>query len=130
MSNYLDLRDLAKELDELKDKLDMSGLADEAHIAADKDPLDEDERERYEALCALERDLGGDLGRYADNEPTAIPEDEFVNYAQELAEDTGAIQRNASWPNNHIDWDAAADALKQDYTSFDFEGTTYLVRDC
>lgn len=59
---------------------------------------------------------------------TLIADSHFQAYAQELAEDIGAIQANASWPNNHIDWEAAADALKQDYFSVEFGSTTYWIR--
>jgi hypothetical protein len=52
----------------------------------------------------------------------------FEDYARELAEDLGAIDRDASWPLTYIDWPAAADALKMDYTTVDFLGTTYYVR--
>ena len=59
---------------------------------------------------------------------TLIRETYFKEYAQELAEDIGAIDRNASWPNNCIDWDEATDLLKQDYFSVDFDGVDYLIR--
>ena len=52
----------------------------------------------------------------------------FEQYAQELAEDIGAINRDATWPNNHIDWEAAAEALKADYTSVDYDGVEYWIR--
>lgn len=57
-----------------------------------------------------------------------IREDEFEDYAREFAEEIGAIDRNADWPACHIDWPAAAEALKQDYSEFEFDGTTYLAR--
>jgi hypothetical protein len=52
----------------------------------------------------------------------------FETYAQELAEDIGAVNRDASWPNNHIDWEAAAGALQQDYFSVEYGDTTYWIR--
>jgi len=52
----------------------------------------------------------------------------FVTYAEELAEDIGAIDRNASWPLRHIDWEAAADELQTDYTDVEFDGVTYWAR--
>src|SRR3990167_2818967 len=57
-----------------------------------------------------------------------IRETHFVEYAQELAEDIGTVKSDAEWPLRHIDWDAAAEELKQDYTEVDFDGVTYLVR--
>jgi hypothetical protein len=119
---YLDLRDLAEELDDLKSRRDPENL-DEG-----EEPLDDDEQLRLEILIDLELQLGMDLGEYGDNEPTLIRSDSFVEYAEELAEDIGAIDRDAGWPLQYIDWEAAADALRQDYTEVDFDGDTYYVR--
>lgn len=52
----------------------------------------------------------------------------FVEYAQQLAEDIGAIDRDLGWPACHIDWEAAADSLRMDYFSVEFGHTTYWVR--
>lgn len=59
---------------------------------------------------------------------TLIRDSYFEQYAEELAEEIGAVSQNVSWPNNHIDWKAAAEELKQDYTSVDFDGVEYWVR--
>lgn len=59
---------------------------------------------------------------------TLIRESYFEEYAQELAEDTGAIDSNAQWPLQHIDWEAAANELKIDYTEVDFDGVSYFIR--
>ena len=59
---------------------------------------------------------------------TLIRDSYFEDYARELAEDIGAIDRNAKWPNDHIDWEAAANALKQDYFSVEFDGVEYWIR--
>ena len=52
----------------------------------------------------------------------------FKDYAMELAEDIGAVDANASWPNTCIDWDQAARELQMDYTSVEFAGVTYWIR--
>ena len=98
-------------------------------------------REAYEALQELDRlqislGLGGIgyagaldvLSDYADDEPTLIAESYFETYAQELAEDIGAIPSDLQWPVRHIDWEAAADELSQDYSEFDFDGGAWLIR--
>ena len=58
-----------------------------------------------------------------------IHEDYFTQYAQELSDELslgdGAMAR---WPFTHIDWEAAAQALKQDYNEVEFEGVTYYIR--
>lgn len=63
-------------------------------------------------------------------EPTLIPEDDFEDYARELAEDIGDMPREQSWPASYIDWEAAADALKMDYTTVEYDGTTHYIRSC
>ena len=90
-------------------------------------PLDDEEAERLAALQTIDTWLDR-----AEDEPTAIDEDGFEEYAEDLADDLGAYSRKASnsWPLCHIDWTAAAEALKVDYETFEFEDTTYLVRSC
>jgi len=57
-----------------------------------------------------------------------IKDSYFTDYAQQLAEDIGAVDKDAPWPNNHIDWDAAVKELQQDYTEITVDGDTYWVR--
>lgn len=54
----------------------------------------------------------------------------FKSYAQEFAEDIGAISSSSDyqWPQSHIDWDDAADALREDYTSYELAGHTFWAR--
>lgn len=52
----------------------------------------------------------------------------FTEYAEQLADDIGAIDSNAEWPLNYINWELAAESLKQDYTAVEFEGVTYWLR--
>lgn len=59
---------------------------------------------------------------------TLIHEDYFEDYARELADELGFIDREASWPMRHIDWEAAANELATDYREVEFDGATYLVR--
>lgn len=108
MSEYLDLEDLRDERDNLEQR----------------DDLDEYETARLAELRTIDHYLDN-----AHNERTAIPESEFEDYAWSLAEDMyGSTISYELWPFDHIDWEAAADALKIDYVEFDFEGDTYLVR--
>lgn len=44
-------------------------------------------------------------------------------FAQSFAEEIGAIDGNASWPNNCIDWEMAAEQLMYDYAE---EGGYYF----
>lgn len=109
--SYLDTRDLQDRLEELDCALD------------DPDGLDSDEQAEHAELTSLAQEISE-----WHNGETMIPEDEFVDYAQELARDIGQIPEDMGWPMRHIDWDEAADALKQDYTEVTYQGTTYLVR--
>ena len=43
------------------------------------------------------------------------PED----FAQNMAEEIGSIDKNATWPNNCIDWEYAARELMYDYSEAD-----------
>ena len=57
-----------------------------------------------------------------------IADSYFEEYAEQLADDIGAIDRNAIWPVNCIDWEKAARELQMDYSSVDFDGETYWYR--
>lgn len=131
MSSYIDTRVLATELDELQERQDAIDTAAEDLAAGldeddleELDPLTEEETERLQAL----RDLADEVGSEFYYGETMIPVDSFEDYAQELAEDIGAIDRDASWPLCHIDWTAAAASLAIDYTEVELEGTAYYVR--
>lgn len=87
------------------------------------------------SVAVTERDDLRELERQGENYApdwqygaTLILESYFQEYAEQLAEDIGAVNKDATWPNNHIDWHAAAEELKGDYTSIDFAGETYLIR--
>lgn len=40
-------------------------------------------------------------------------------FAENMASELGLVNENATWPNTHIDWEAAADSLMQNYTEQD-----------
>ena len=115
--SYLDLRDLAKELDDLETR-DLNA-----------NDLDEDEQARFAELKKLQDQVGGDLHTAANNEPALIPDSEFEEYTRELCEDIhGKALREAGFPFNHIDWASAAKELQSDYTDIEFDGETYWWR--
>lgn len=105
----------------------------QAASGCDSDPNDyrREVDEPYEGLCD---ELGIDhdpdaLRSYADSyDPALIADSYFERYAEELAEDIGAIPHDAQWPANRIDWEAAADDLRMDYTAVTFDGNDYLMR--
>lgn len=59
---------------------------------------------------------------------TLIRDSHFEDYARELAEDLGYIKKDVGWPYTCIDWERAANDLRTDYTSIDFDGVDYLMR--
>ena len=96
------------------------------------DALDDYEQQEIVQLKGLLDQLkgsGGDKQWRGDWYPlTLIRESYFTEYAEELAKDIGAISRDLEWPLDHINWEAAADELRIDYTEVDFDGVTYLTR--
>jgi len=85
-----------------------------------------DEYEELLKLKALEEEASGSPDwQYGEG---LIRDTYFQEYAEQLAEDIGAINRDAQWPNNYIDWERAADALKSDYMRVDFDGEDYWIR--
>lgn len=84
------------------------------------------EDEELPALLALQAEAEG-CSEWTDG-ATLIRDSYFQQYAEELADDIGTIDKNATWPVNCIDWEKAAEELKVDYTSVDFDGVEYWVR--
>jgi hypothetical protein len=79
-------------------------------------------------LRALVEEIEGYSGDTARDGITMIRDSYFKEYAQEFAEDIGAIESERRWPAYCIDWDWAARELQQDYTSVEYDGVTYWVR--
>lgn len=138
--DMLDSRDIIERFEELEEIYDRHAELDDMR----DDERDEDEQQEYEDLKALfdadEYDEYTNLKAFVFEAADYcsdwhygeqfIRDGYFSEYAQQLAEDIGTVSNDAQWPNNHIyiDWEAAADELKQDYTSFDVAGTTYWAR--
>lgn len=87
-----------------------------------------EERKELEKLEALKDEIGERRGKIDEGNGPFVHEYDFAEYAQELAEDIGAIDRNVSWPLTCIDWTAAANELRADYTEITWEGASYLYR--
>jgi hypothetical protein len=109
--------------DTTMDSRDLIEVAKEIE-AEDEEDRDDEDQELLAAINALE-DEGIEDWQYGAG---FIREDYFEDYARQLAVDIGAIDPDASWPLSYIDWKAAADALKMDYTTVEFMGSTYYVR--
>lgn len=116
--DIIDVRDVIARVEELED-ID----------AADRDDDKAAEHARLSALLADLAGYGGDEHWREDWYPvTLVRDSHFRDYAEQLADDIGAINPDAGWPNNCIDWERAARELQQDYSSTEFEGVTYWYR--
>ena len=105
----------------------ISGLENELEELADKLASVEDSfgNEEQEELAELES-LESEVSEWRHG-AALIPEDEFVEYCQQLLEDIGDLPRGL--PGYiAIDWDKTADNLRADYSEVEYQGTTYLVR--
>ena len=123
--DIIDVRDLIEYFKDLRGECE--------NIDADTEDTDEldqlEELKKFQELMDELSGNGGDEQFEGDWYPlTLINERHFEDYARELAEDTGAVDTNATWPMNCIDWKEAAEQLRQDYTSCEFEGTTFYYR--
>lgn len=140
--NYLDideLNDRLEELEGLRDALEserenLTEATDEdreeieGRIEAAQSDFGEAEAAELKALEDLRDEIGESHGKISTDNGPFIEECDFEDYARELAEEIGAIDKNASWPNTCIDWQQAAEELKSDYSSIEWNGTTYLYR--
>lgn len=95
----------------------------EAELQEAKDNYDDNMQVEYEQLENLINEMG--LREFKDG-VLMIPDDEFTDYTMEYAEDMGVNIR--SWPYSCIDWTQAADVLRLDYTSCEYDGMTYYYR--
>lgn len=151
--DIIDSRDVIKRIEQLKDEREM--LLDELtesqncvhHHHNDTIPeniadyvegreflrcqeeLTEWDDENQEELKSLES-LADDASGSPDWEhgEMLIRDSYFKDYAQEIAEDCGMIPKNNAWPCTCIDWDQAAEELKMDYFSVEFDGVDYWIR--
>lgn len=122
--DIIDVREVIERIEELRDEISDNEVQDV-----------QENNEQRDELKALEGFLeqlkgGGDHeweGEWYGGIP-CIREDHFEDYARELAEDCGMINKDTTWPNNCIDWERAARELQMDYTTADFDGVTYYWR--
>lgn len=122
-NDVIDSRDLIARLEELNE-LDQTWNPEDEHP---EDPMTDDEREELNALRAICDEGESSISDWFSG-VALIRDSYFTEYAQELADDIGAINRDAQWPLDCIDWDRAAEALKQDYGTVEIEGYTYYGR--
>lgn len=128
-ADVIDVRDIIARIEHLE-PIRTAGPVD----LGDDNDTDQDslfsELDALESIMADLKGMGGDEQWRGDWYPlTLISDYYFEEYARELAEDiSGPELREAAWPFSYIDWGAAADALRQDYSSVEVDGRTYWTR--
>lgn len=122
---------LSDKVDEAQEGMDDEGpttnaLKDAQTALADWD--ESDEGQELKALEALQDEAEGYSSGWRHG-ATLIRDSYFTEYAEDLASEVTEYNPNkVSWPFTCIDWEKAADELKQDYTSVDFDGVDYWIR--
>lgn len=115
-----------------EDIIDVRNIIARFEALENRDDLDDDEQTERAMLTTLLADLkgnGGDEQWREDWYPITLIRDSYMeDYAQETAEDIGAISRNARWPLNCIDWEQATDQFKMDYSTVEIDGITFWYR--
>ncbi len=116
--DIIDSRDVIDRIDYLEDEI--------ASVEHDDGIPEADDTAELATLRALVTECEGfDDWTYG---VALIRDTYFQTYAEELADDIGAIDASASWPTAYIDWERAAEALQMDYGSVEFDGVTYWLR--
>lgn len=146
--DIIDSRDVIERIEELEGEREslQQDIEDAEAAVIEADGIDSEDAEAAEATAREALDAwdnseeAGELAAlkalaeegegYSDWEHGAqlIRDSYFETYAQELAEEIGAISGSEGWPLNCIDWEKAARELRMDYSGIDFDGETYWVR--
>ena len=114
----LNRSDIEEMLDEAEAELEDLEAADSREDTDDFQAA----KEKVEALKDALKTVGEDGW-------PLIPDDDFKEYAQDLAYETlGTKTPWGSWPLDCIDWEQAADELRQDYSSIEIDGEDYYYR--
>jgi hypothetical protein len=116
--DVIDSRDVIARIEELESDRDAA--------LEDGETWFEDDAEELRTLLAFaEEGSGASDWIYGE---TFVRESYFEDYARELADDLGLISSESTWPARCIDWEQAADELRVDYSSAEFDGVTYYYR--
>ena len=127
--DVIDSRDVIARIAELRDEIKDPNENDRDDLVTDE--------EFAEAVAELRTELDSLLALASQGEDycedwqygeALVRDCYFVEYAQELAEDIGAIASDAGWPYTCVDWEQAAHELQMDYTALEFRGVTYWAR--
>ena len=117
--DVFDSRDIIDRMDEIQEALNED-------YPSDPDLADERDEaiQELDALKAIQ-DTGIEDFEHG---VTFVRDSYFQEYAQELAEEIGAIPENGAWPTYCIDWEWAARELRMDYYAVTVGSTDFWVR--
>ena len=121
--NFFDSREVMERIAELEE---VGTDTNSEGTEFDADRLCDEFREEYDALIELRDDAEGNIPDW-DYGETFISEHYFTVYMMELLSDTGYLPADLpGWIV--IDEEETASNMKDDYTEFEFRGTTYYAR--
>ena len=121
--NFFDSREVMERIAELEE---VGTDTNSEGTEFDADRLCDEFREEYDALIELRDDAEGNIPDW-DYGETFISEHYFTVYMMELLSDTGYLPADLpGWIV--IDEEETASNMKEDYTEFEFRGTTYYAR--
>ena len=124
------MRDTLTEAQDALSEAETDSEKDESQSQIDNAEADfgADEQAELKELESLKDDIGESRGKISEGGGPFVHENDFEDYASEVAEDLGAIPDNAQWPCTCIDWEKAADELKSDYSTVEWQGVSYYYR--
>lgn len=114
--------------DDIIDSRDVLDAIKDLEANEERDP---EEQEYLDVLIAFS-EAGASASEDWEYGAVCVADAHFEDYARDLAEECApsreAQQMLSQWPYCHIDWEEAANALKDDYTSIEFDGYTFWTR--
>ena len=129
MSNQIDNTQDVIDSREIIDRIeDLEGRIEDLEYI--EEPSSEEAQEL--AILLKVQEQAEDCADYQYGE-ALIRESYFTDYIKELIADCYELPKefnSGAWPWRHmtLDYEAAADEAKDDYTRVDFDGVTYLIR--
>lgn len=108
---------------------------DEKKFREEQTPFDEwvkcsgdSDIEDYRELKAFCEEVDCMSGESLRDGITLIADSYFETYAEELADSICDMKDSSRWPFNHIDWYAASEDLKSDYSCLEWDGHEFWMR--
>ena len=122
--DVIDVRDVIARVEELES---VEGIEDDINGLVESDEAAELVTLR-ELLGELEGNGGDEQWRGSWYPVTLVRDSYFEDFAREEAENLDLVKSDARWPYTCINWEEAAEELKQDYTTTEFDDVTYWYR--